>query len=158
VECQIQETDCGDVFLLGNTTGTLGGITSFNPGRGPRAGGAPAAAGQANAPAGGAGQANAAAGPGRGTAPPTNPRVLGTRFLKEGDFEVRNDWNTIEVIVQNDRSAHLVNGRIVNAVNNMQRPDPANPGQTLPLMRGKIAVQIEYAEIWYRRIAVKPIA
>ena len=158
VECQIQETDCGDVFLLGNTTGTLGGITSFNPGRGPRAGGAPPATGQPATPAGAAGQAAApAAGRAAATPPPPNPRVQGTRFLKEGDFEIRNDWNTIEVIIQNDRSAHLVNGRIVNAVNNIQRPDPANPGQTLPLMRGKIAVQVEYAEIWYRRIAVRPI-
>jgi len=27
----------------------------------------------------------------------------------------------------------------------------------IPLAKGKIAVQLEYAEIWYRRIAVKPL-
>lgn len=137
-ECQIQETDCGDVFLLGGTTGTTGSLTNFNPGRGPAATPPAAAA---------------------GVAPATpNPRVRGNRILKEGDFEIRNDWNVIDVIVQNDRSAHLVNGRIVNALNNIRQPDPNAPGQFLPLMRGKIAVQVEYAEIWYRRIAVKLIA
>ena len=130
------------MYLLGNTKGTPGGLTSFNPGRGP---GAAQPAGRAGVPTPGA------------TPPPPNPRVQGNRILKEGDFENRNDWNVIEVILQNDRAAHLVNGRIVNAVNNMQQPDPANAGQFLPLTRGKIAVQVEYAEIWYRRIAVKMI-
>jgi hypothetical protein len=159
VECQIQESDCGDVFLLGNTKGGPGGLTTFNPGRGARGAGAAAPVG------GQAGQGRGAAATGAGSttpAPPpqvnTNPRVQGNRILKEGDFENRNDWNTIEVILQNDRSAHIVNGRIVNAVNNIQQPDPANPGQFIPLTRGKIAVQAEYAEIWYRRIAVKMLA
>jgi len=32
-----------------------------------------------------------------------------------------------------------------------------NPGQFIPLTRGKIAIEIEYAEIWFRRIEVKAI-
>jgi len=39
----------------------------------------------------------------------------------------------------------------------LQQPDPQNPGQFIPLTRGKIALEIEYAEIWVRRIEVKAI-
>jgi hypothetical protein len=36
-------------------------------------------------------------------------------------------------------------------------PRAQNPGQFIPLTRGKIAIEIEYAEIWFRRIEVKAI-
>jgi hypothetical protein len=58
---------------------------------------------------------------------------------------------------QGDRAAHIVNGRTVNVATRLQQPDPQNPGQFIPLTRGKIAIEIEYAEIWFRRIEVKAI-
>ena len=42
-------------------------------------------------------------------------------------------------------------------VTNLQRPDPQNPGKYIPLTHGKIAIEIEYAEIWFRRIEVKSL-
>ena len=51
----------------------------------------------------------------------------------------------------------MVNGRTVNVATRLQQPDPQNPGQFIPLTRGKIAIEIEYAEIWFRRIEVKAI-
>jgi hypothetical protein len=39
----------------------------------------------------------------------------------------------------------------------LQQPDPQNPGQFIPLTRGKLTIEIEYAEIWFRRIEVKAI-
>jgi len=100
---------------------------------------------------------NAATGPatGRGGAPPAEP--TSGRFIKDGNFELLDQWNTIEVIWQGDRAAHIVNGRTVNVATRLQQPDPQNPGQFIPLTRGKIAIEIEYAEIWFRRIEVKAI-
>ena len=43
--------------------------------------------------------------------------------------------------------AHIINGRAVNTIARLQQPDPANPGEFIPLTRGKIALEIEYAEI-----------
>ena len=43
----------------------------------------------------------------------------------------------------------------VNVATRIQQPDPQNPGQFIPLTRGKIAIEIEYAEIWFRRIEVR---
>ena len=79
------------------------------------------------------------------------------RKIKDGNFENLDDWNVVEVIWQGDRSAHIVNGRTVNVVTMLQQPDPQNAGKFIPLTRGKIAIEIEYAEIWYRKIEVRPL-
>jgi hypothetical protein len=61
------------------------------------------------------------------------------------------------VLWQGDRATHIINGRAVNTITQLQQPDPANPGKFIPLTRGKIALEIEYAEIWFRRLEVKAI-
>ena len=66
-------------------------------------------------------------------------------------------WNVVEVIWQGDRAAHIVNGRIVNVVTTLQQPDPNQPGKFIPLTRGKIAIEKNHAEIWYRKIEVKSL-
>jgi hypothetical protein len=132
IECQIQETDTGDVFFVDGTRGVQGTLPGF----------------------GGAGY------PRLITGAPANgrPQPSTTRLLKDGDFERLDDWNTVEVIAQGAQATHLVNGRIVNRISNLEQPDPATPGQFIPLTRGRIAIEIEFAEIWYRRIDVKPLA
>ena len=131
IECQIQERDTGDVFFVDGTRGVQGTLPGF----------------------GGAGFPKLITG-----APNGGPPVVSTtRLLKDGDFEHLDDWNTVEVIARGDRATHLVNGRIVNQISAMQQPDPQTPGQFVPLDRGRIAIEIEYAEIWYRRIDVKPL-
>ena len=89
-------------------------------------------------------------------APP--PDLTSGRKIKDGNFEVLDDWNVVEVIWQGDRAANIVNGRTVNSISMLQQPDPQNAGQFIPLTRGKIAVEIEYAETWFRRIEVRPLA
>jgi hypothetical protein len=37
------------------------------------------------------------------------------------------------------------------------QPDPQNTGKFIPLIRGKIAIEIEFAERWFRRIEVKAL-
>jgi hypothetical protein len=86
------------------------------------------------------------------------PEPTTGRKIKDGNFENLDEWNVVEVIWQGDRSAHIVNGRTVNLVSMLQQPDPQNPGKFIPLTRGKIAIEIEFAEIWFRRIEVKALA
>jgi hypothetical protein len=129
VECQIQETDTGDVFFLGGTRGIQGML----PG-------------------------NGAAGFPRLITGATGPmQPTSARLLKDGDFEKLEDWNTVEVVAQGNRASHLVNGRIVNVLRNLEQADPQNAGQFLPIAKGRIAIEIEFAEIWYRRIDIKPL-
>lgn len=147
VECQIEEGDVGDFFLLGGVRGVQSNHNAglfgegINPLKGWPQPGDPGYRG---------------GGPGRAGAPPPVEPTTG-RFVKDGNFELLDQWNTIEVIWQGDRAAHIVNGRTVNVATRLQQPDPQNPGQFIPLTRGKIAIEIEYAEIWFRRIEVKAL-
>ncbi len=130
IECQIQETDVGDVFLVGNTRAVQAGLPGY----------------------GGGDYVRLVTGTLGGRRQPATGRLL-----KDGDFENRDDWNTVEVIAQGNQATQLVNGRIVNRLTNIEQPDPQTPGQFVPLTRGKIAIEIEFAEVWYRRIDVKPL-
>jgi Domain of Unknown Function (DUF1080) len=142
-ECQIEEGDVGDFFLVGGVRGIQvphsAGLNGQNvsPITGwPKPGNAPAANSQSKAPE-----------------EPTSGRKI-----KDGNFEMLDNWNVVEVIWQGDKALHIVNGRAVNAITSLQQPDPQNPGKFIPLTRGKIAIEIEYAETWFRRIEVKSLA
>jgi hypothetical protein len=138
VECQIEEGDVGDYFLVDGIRGIQGRHENglFGQGLTPNGWSAPPATR-----------------PGEAPAEPTTGRMI-----KDGNFENLDEWNVVEVIWQGDRSAHIVNGRTVNVVSMLQQPDPQNPGKFIPLTRGKIAIEIEFAEIWFRRIEVKALA
>lgn len=142
VECQIEEGDVGDFFLVGGVRGVQGNHSAglFGQGISPTHGW----------PAPGSAMERAAGKPST-TEPSTG------RMVKDGNFELLDGWNTVEVIHQGDRAVNIVNGRAVNVVNRLEAPDPKKPGSFLPLTRGKIAIEIEYSEIWIRRIEVKSL-
>jgi hypothetical protein len=162
VECQIEEGDVGDFFLVSGVRGIQAGHGAglFGVGINPETGwpkpGAPGAPGAGRGGQNGQGQ-NGAAGSAAAAAAQAPPQPVSGRFIKDGDFELLDQWNTVEVVWQGDRAEHIVNGRTVNVATSLQAPDPKNPGQYVPLTRGKIAIEIEYAEIWYRRIEVKAL-
>jgi hypothetical protein len=80
-----------------------------------------------------------------------------TRIVKFGAFENLNEWNTLEVILVGSRATQIVNGRIINAVWNVSRPDPQHPSTMTPITKGHIALQEEGAEIWFRNVKVRPL-
>jgi hypothetical protein len=140
VECQIEEGDVGDFFLVSGIRGIQGGHGAglFGQGLSPEHG-----------------WPKPSATPSAAKNQPAEP-VTG-RMIKDGNFENLNDWNVVEVIWQGDQAAHIVNGRTVNTISKLQQPDPQNPGKFIPLTRGKIAIEIEFAEIWFRSIEVKSL-
>jgi hypothetical protein len=79
------------------------------------------------------------------------------RVLKSGVFENRDGWNSVDVILQGDQTTHLVNGRIVNHARDIQQPDPTNPARMVPLKSGRILLEAEGSEIWFRDVRVKPL-
>ncbi|WP_233558501.1 ThuA domain-containing protein [Aquimarina sp. BL5] len=64
------------------------------------------------------------------------------------------EWNTLEIYTINNESIHLVNGFVVNRVKNA-RYDIG--GKTIPATRGKIQIQSEAAEVFYKNIKITPI-
>ena len=62
-----------------------------------------------------------------------------TRMIKQKDAEKSyGEWNTVEIISYNGKCVHIVNGVIVNV------------GEEASVKEGKILLQSEYAEIYYR--------
>jgi hypothetical protein len=150
VECQIQEGDTGDCFTVRGTQvvtsveiaeiQTPGGLKKL-----PRY--KPEADGGAE-------------------------RTLGdggvTRVVKAKTHE-HEGWNTVEIIVRGSQSSeHIVNGHTVfraKALRQLDSPPSNNPPRTeankqkwVPLERGRIALQCEYAEVFYRNIEIRELA
>jgi hypothetical protein len=79
------------------------------------------------------------------------------RIIKFGDFENRAGWNKVEVILDGDKITHIVNGTVVMRAWDLKQPDPKNPTQNIPLDSGRIFLQAEGSEIFFRNVRVKPL-
>ncbi len=102
VECQVQENDCGDYWLVGGAT-----AESPNP----------------------------------ITVEWNQPHIVRTaNYEKPG-----KEWNTIEIICYDDKSEHYVNGHLVNNAYN------------LSVTEGKILLQLEGAEVYYKTVELIPL-
>jgi hypothetical protein len=87
--------------------------------------------------------------PGEGGAPSLTVlgrRYTGGRVVKYADYEKSHgEWNTVAVVARGARIEHWVNGR-VNMV-----------GTDASLTRGRINLQSEGAEVYYRNITLEPL-
>ena len=151
LECQIQEQDCGDLWALGgaiaDSSAKLSTDDKGNPawlwdpqGREVRVPGLPP---QPNTPW------------------PAEPRVR-----RGANHEhALGEWNTVEVLVQGDEAEHRVNGKTVLRLKRARVREGtgiagkdqsrAMPGLQTPLTQGKLQIQSEGAEIFFRRIALQ---
>lgn len=64
-------------------------------------------------------------------------------------------WNTIELICLGSKSLHIVNGEVVMVLENSRETKPDNSQG--PLTNGKIQLQSEGAEAYYRNMQIRPI-
>lgn len=92
-----------------------------------------------------------------------NPAAASVRFGRGGpgfcqaaaNYEVPNgQWNELELIHVNGQSVHLVNGKVVLALHNSAY---VVNGERQPLTHGKIQLQSEAAEVYYKDIMIKPL-
>jgi hypothetical protein len=132
LQCQIEQTNVGDLIALYGLTvdtwidpGTRG--ESMPTYQDPKAGG--------------------------------EARVLGGKGIAyqkhlAGSFEL-DGWNTLEVIARADTLVHILNGHVVNQGRNVRLVDPEKPGTSRPITRGRIALEVEAAEIYYRNVELR---
>lgn len=73
-----------------------------------------------------------------------------TRVVKSKTPE-HAGWNTVEVIVRGDAAIYIVNGEINNYIVNMRAPIGPQ-GEVVPLTAGKLALQCEWAELFYKNV------
>jgi hypothetical protein len=76
-----------------------------------------------------------------------------TRVIRNPMNE-HDGWNTVEVIVRGNNATYVVNGQVNNKAANIQE---LVANQWVPLARGRLALQLEGAEVFYRHIEIKDL-
>jgi hypothetical protein len=78
------------------------------------------------------------------------------RAIKAFDNEKAGAWNTVEVLCAKGTCVHVVNGKVNLVLTNPRQPKEG--GGNEPLLKGKLQIQSEGAEVFYRDIQVRRIA
>lgn len=79
----------------------------------------------------------------------------GRRCIKSPDAEKPSgEWNTLDLYCYGGTAVHVVNDKVVMALFNSRHPAG---GGMQPLTKGKIQIQSEGAEVYYRNIRIRPI-
>lgn len=76
--------------------------------------------------------------------------------IRHGALNEVPGWNTLEVIVRGDTATHIVNGFVNMRATDLKAWDRARKAW-MPLTHGRILLQAEYAEIYYRNIRIRPL-
>ena len=79
----------------------------------------------------------------------------GRHCIKNPDAERSSgEWNSVELYCHGDTSVHIVNGKVVMVLYNSRQVDN---GQASPLTKGKLQIQSEGAEVFYKDIKLRSI-
>ncbi len=80
--------------------------------------------------------------------PPNNHALAGS------DEDRPGQWNLLELVCFRDDCVHIVNGKVVMALAHARYRDG---GQWVPMTDGKLQIQSEAAEVFYRNIEIRQI-
>ncbi len=76
--------------------------------------------------------------------------------LRNANYEKEEgEWNTLDLICFEGKSIHIVNGEVVMVLQNSRYVED---GKSIPLTKGKIQLQSEAAEVFYKEIKIKDLA
>jgi len=76
--------------------------------------------------------------------------------LRSNNYEnPHGEWNTLDLICHKGKSLHIVNGEVVMILQNSRYYNEA--GEAIPLIKGKIQLQSEAAEVFYKDIKIRPL-
>ena len=79
----------------------------------------------------------------------------GGGFMPGGDFEKPvGQWNGLELYAVGDRSVHVVNGKVALVLTGLRQ---TVEGKEVPLTKGRIELQTESAEVFFRNIQLREI-
>ncbi|MEP6615416.1 MAG: DUF1080 domain-containing protein [Ginsengibacter sp.] len=79
----------------------------------------------------------------------------GRRCIKREDSENKSgDWNTLDLYCYGDTSVHVLNGKVMMVLYHSQQSDN---GVLRPLKKGKLQIQSEGAEVYYKDIKIRMI-
>jgi hypothetical protein len=81
-----------------------------------------------------------------------------SRHCKKGGGDAENptgEWNTLDLYCHGDTAIHLINGKVMMVLYHLKQSDKGQ--NLLPLVKGKIQIQSEGAEIFYRNIKIQDV-
>lgn len=81
-------------------------------------------------------------------------KIQGFVLRKENHEYPHGEWNHLELICYEGQSLHIVNGNVVMVLKNSRY---ILNGEPKPLVEGKIQLQSEAAEVFFKRIKIKPV-
>ena len=80
---------------------------------------------------------------------------VGRHCKKQGDAEnATGKWNSVDLYCHGDTSVHVVNGKVMMV---LYHSSQLENGQAIPLVKGKIQIQSEGAEVYYKKIMIQPL-
>lgn len=80
---------------------------------------------------------------------------VGRHCIKRGDAEnPSGEWNTLDLYCHGDTSVHVINGTVMMVLYHSQQEDD---GKVSPLTKGKLQIQSEGAEVFYKGIKIKSL-
>ena len=80
---------------------------------------------------------------------------VGRHCIKQGDAEnPSGEWNTVDLYCHGDTSVHVINGKVMMV---LYHSGQLEKGQVIPLVKGKIQIQSEGAEVFYKHIMIEPL-
>lgn len=83
----------------------------------------------------------------------SNTSKAGRYCIKDPDAEKPSgEWNTIDLYCVGNTSVHIVNGVVTMILYNSRQ---LVKGQEIPLLKGKIQIESEGAEVFYRNMKIK---
>lgn len=82
-----------------------------------------------------------------------NGEIIPGFCLRSANYENKEgEWNTLELICFEDKSIHIVNGQVVMILKNSRY---VRNGEKIPLIKGKIQLQSEASEVFYKDIEIQ---
>lgn len=133
-ECQVMEGDSGSMYMFDYATSETT-IDPANPDPTYLEGGAPYRT-------------------------PRNPNPNYPRVSHNMAYDSATEWNTVEVIAIGETSEFIVNGRVTLRTSARRQPHPDapdDPARDVPLVRGRLVLQEEGAEVLFRNIELKEL-
>lgn len=145
VECQVQEGDTGDIFTVNTRVTALVDPATTN------------AIEKVSTNAAGVVSTNHSVQPHhmakeKGGMPFVQGVSNSIRRVVRNPMAEVDGWNKVEVIVRGESSVHIINGQTNNTILKMEK---FVDGKWIPLTKGKLLLQKEGAEVFYRNIVIK---
>jgi hypothetical protein len=85
----------------------------------------------------------------------TSPKGVANHCRRGADHEIPKAWNEVELVCFDGNCVHIANGNVVMSLSNSSH---TKDGKLVPLKDGKIQIQSEAAEVFYKDVMIMELS